>query len=106
MRFEGMAQGGAELEVIGVAVALAFGGQRPGGRGSCWSMGPRPGGQPETFRADHWRCRFLADGDRPVRHADVVAQLMGLMGSGLDFIKTEHLYTFDGVPGFSMGQGQ
>jgi len=65
-----------------------------------------PGGQPETFRADHWRCRFLAEGDGPVRHADVVALLTGLLGSGLDFIKTEHLYTFDGVPGFSMGQGQ
>ena len=90
VRFEGVAQGGAGLEVIGVAVALAFAGQRPGGRGSCWSIGPRPGGQPETFRADHWRCRFLADGDGPV----------------LDFIKTEHLYTFDGVPGFSLGQGQ
>jgi isocitrate dehydrogenase len=25
---------------------------------------------------------------------------------GLDFIKTEHLYTFDGVKGFSLGQGE
>ena len=50
--------------------------------------------------------RFLAGGDGPVEHADVVALLTGLLGSGLDFIKTEHLYTFDGVPGFSLGQGQ
>jgi isocitrate dehydrogenase len=26
--------------------------------------------------------------------------------NGLDFIKTEHLYTFDGTPGFQLGQGQ
>ena len=26
--------------------------------------------------------------------------------TGLDFIKTEHLYTFDGEPGYSVGQGQ
>ncbi|MBZ9715101.1 NADP-dependent isocitrate dehydrogenase [Deinococcus multiflagellatus] len=65
-----------------------------------------PGGQQETRRADHWRCRFLAAEGQEVTHADVVALLSGLLDSGLDFIKTEHLYTFDGVPGFSMGQGQ
>jgi isocitrate dehydrogenase len=26
--------------------------------------------------------------------------------SGIDYVKTEHLYTFDGKPGYSMGQGQ
>jgi isocitrate dehydrogenase len=29
-----------------------------------------------------------------------------LAGRGVDFVKTEHLYTFDGGPGFSLGQGQ
>jgi len=27
-------------------------------------------------------------------------------GSGFDFIKTENLYTFDGVRGFSLDQGE
>ncbi|MFC4637813.1 NADP-dependent isocitrate dehydrogenase [Deinococcus hohokamensis] len=65
-----------------------------------------PGGQQETHRADHWRCRFLAAEGQAVTHADVVHLLSSFLGSNLDFIKTEHLYTFDGVPGFSMGQGQ
>jgi isocitrate dehydrogenase len=26
--------------------------------------------------------------------------------AGLDFIKSENLYNFDGVPGFALGQGQ
>ncbi|MEM6855092.1 MAG: hypothetical protein AAF593_11855, partial [Planctomycetota bacterium] len=29
-----------------------------------------------------------------------------LAAHGLDFIKTEHLYTFDGKAGYSLGQGQ
>ncbi len=26
--------------------------------------------------------------------------------AGFDFIKTEHLYTFDGEPGYSLAQGE
>lgn len=63
-----------------------------------------PDGAPETFCTDHWRCRFLADGQ--ATHADVIALLGRVEAAGLDFVKTEHLYTFDGQPGFSMGQGQ
>jgi isocitrate dehydrogenase len=36
--------------------------------------------------------------------------VLGLLGRinarGLDFIKTEHLYTFDGKPGYSLSQGE
>jgi isocitrate dehydrogenase len=39
-------------------------------------------------------------------HHDLVALLGRLADAGLDFIKTEHLYTFDGNPGYSLGQGQ
>ncbi|WP_424952774.1 NADP-dependent isocitrate dehydrogenase [Deinococcus sp.] len=63
-----------------------------------------PDGFPETRRADHWRCRFLGAG--PVEHLQVIELLRRINLTGLDFIKTEHLYTFDGVPGYSLGQGQ
>jgi isocitrate dehydrogenase len=63
-----------------------------------------PDGLPETFCTDHWRCRFQAKS--AVHHGAVVALLGRAADIGLDFIKTEHLYTFDGVPGFSLGQGQ
>ena len=66
-----------------------------------------PGGLPETLCTDHWRCRFIpAAADATVTHADVVALLGTLAAAGFDFIKTEHLCTFDGVPGYSLGQGQ
>jgi isocitrate dehydrogenase len=64
-----------------------------------------PEGLPETFCTDHWRCRFMADG-APINHQQVVQLLKGVADSGLDFIKTEHLCTFDGAPGYSLGQGQ
>ena len=65
-----------------------------------------PNGLPETFCTDHWRCRFQAADGTSVSPEDVIALLARVHSLGLDFIKTEHLYTFDGEPGFSLGQGQ
>lgn len=66
-----------------------------------------PGGMPETFWTDHWRCRFSrTDASAPVELRHVLGLLGRVADAGLEFIKTEHLYTFDGVPGFSLGQGQ
>jgi isocitrate dehydrogenase len=66
-----------------------------------------PGGLPETFCTDHWRCRFLAKtNDGTVRHSDIVSLLAKVTGVGLDFIKCEILCNFDDIPGFAMGQGQ
>lgn len=65
-----------------------------------------PEGLPETFCTDHWRCRFAADNGQTVTHAEIITLLQAHQKAGLDFIKTEHLYTFDGQPGYSLGQGQ
>ena len=62
-----------------------------------------PDGSPETLCTDHWRCRFVADAVSP---ADVIDLLRRVADAGLDFVKTEHLYTFDGTPGYSAGQGE
>ena len=65
-----------------------------------------PGGAAETFCSDHWRCRFVsdADGAAAVTHAQVAALLRRAADAGLDFIKTENLYNFDGQPGYSHAQ--
>lgn len=66
-----------------------------------------PDGAPETFWTDHWRCRFQAvDAGAPVSHSQIIALLGRLDDAGFPFIKTEGLFTFDGEPGFSLGQGQ
>ena len=64
-----------------------------------------PDGAPETFCTDHWRCRFRSDSDC-VQYSEILDLLRSISGAGLDVIKTENLCTFDGVPGFSMGQGE
>ena len=66
-----------------------------------------PNGQPDTFCVDHWRCRFMADTDGGVLTKQQVINLLGrFQENNLDFIKTEHLYNFDGKAGYAMGQGQ
>ena len=65
-----------------------------------------PDALPETFCTDHWRCRYAAEQDGGFGPEDVVGLLSRLAQSGVDFIKTENLYTFDGERGYSLGQGQ
>jgi len=58
-----------------------------------------PGGIPETFCVEQWRCRFEAK--KEVSYKEVVT-LLGLLEShGFDITKTENLYDFDGKPGYS-----
>jgi isocitrate dehydrogenase len=62
-----------------------------------------PDGQPDTFTVDHWRCRFVADsgeGD-PVTARQILALLERFDVHHFDVIKTENLYNFDGVKGYS-----
>ena len=67
-----------------------------------------PDGLPETFCTDHWRGRFQASGNdkTPTSHAAIARLLQRFADAEIDFIKTEHLCTFDGEPGYSLGQGQ
>lgn len=74
-----------------------------------------PEGHQETFCTDHWRCRFVGElsdleGESPeyanVDRNNIIALLNTLNQAGFDIIKTENLYAFDGVRGFSLGQGE
>ncbi len=77
-----------------------------------------PGGLPETFCTDHWRCRFVSQasrmypGRKDMRHAastdykQIISLMQRLTEAGLDIIKTENLYRIDGKRGYSLGQGE
>jgi isocitrate dehydrogenase len=65
-----------------------------------------PDGLPETFCVDHWRCRFMSPDKTPITHQQVLSLLGRFAAAGYDFVKTEHLYLFDGVEGFTRGQGE
>ncbi len=74
-----------------------------------------PNGLPETFCTDHWRCRFVSSksnviSDQPVYSEIDYDQVLGLLlklnSQSFQVIKTENLYQFDGIRGFSLGQGE
>ena len=65
-----------------------------------------PGGLPETFKTDHWRCRFVNPDGNVLQNEDVIELLQSVQAAGFDFIKTEHLYHFDGERGYSLSQGE
>ena len=98
---------GRDPEVLGPALAAIA-------RDAGWSLkmltnrGVKvwPEGFPETFCTDHWRCRFLPVSGEVVVFADVLRLLEAVDRAGYEVIKTEQLYDFDGLPGYSLGQGE
>lgn len=65
-----------------------------------------PQGFEETFHTDHWRCRFEATNPGMLSPLAIPELMAMALQVGLDVIKTENLYTFDGQRGYSLGQGQ
>jgi isocitrate dehydrogenase len=65
-----------------------------------------PDGFPETFLTDHWRCRFKKTEGETMLNSEIIELLQKASAAGIDVIKTENLYAFDGKPAFSLGQGQ
>lgn len=65
-----------------------------------------PDGFKETFCTDHWRCRFEPKEGVKINNKDIVNLLGKASEGGVDAIKTENLYTFDGKRSYSLGQGQ
>jgi isocitrate dehydrogenase len=65
-----------------------------------------PEGFSETFCTDHWRCRFKPTNGENLTKEEIIALLTKGEAQGIDIIKTENLYLFDGKQGYSLGQGQ
>ncbi len=65
-----------------------------------------PDGMRESFCTDHWRCRFQNAEQSTISHAQIRELLKQVEELGFDFIKTENLYSFDGVRGYSLAQGE
>lgn len=65
-----------------------------------------PDGFEETFCTDHWRCRFKPSLGTHINKQTIIQLLGNAESKGIDVVKTENLYSFDGKQGFSLGQGQ
>lgn len=64
-----------------------------------------PEGMKQTFKTSHWRCRFMAK-NKQATNGEVADLMKKLDEAGIDFIKTEQLYDFDGQEMFSKAQGE
>ncbi len=69
-----------------------------------------PNSMIESPYTNHCSCRFQSSQDvknfKPITHQDIIELLQQFDKLKLDVIKTENLYTFDGVLGFTLAQGQ
>ncbi|WP_022974757.1 isocitrate/isopropylmalate family dehydrogenase, partial [Xanthomonas maliensis] len=65
-----------------------------------------PQGLKQTTRTDHWRCRFVSTGEQAPTPTQICSLLLRLAESEWDVVKTENLYAFDGVRGYSQAQGE
>jgi isocitrate dehydrogenase len=65
-----------------------------------------PAGMKETFCTDHWRARFAKADQSDVTHAQILDLLAQVNKLGFDTIQTANLYSFDGVRGYSLAQGE
>ena len=55
--------------------------------------------------SDHWCCRFMPDSGT-ITHAEIASLLNKFSDAGIDFVKVENLYEFDGKRGYSLAQGE
>jgi isocitrate dehydrogenase len=65
-----------------------------------------PEGFEETFCTDHWRCRFMPTNNGYMAPTHILSLMSAAIALGIEVIKTENLYAFEGKPDFSLGQGQ
>jgi len=66
-----------------------------------------PDGLPESFCTSHWRCRFKSrDLTLEIPASEIWEGIRKASEAGLDVIKTENLYTFNGKRGYTDSQAE
>jgi len=65
-----------------------------------------PDGNPSTFCSDNWRLRFMSTDENHIKTSQVVALMSRMNDAGLNFTKSVMLNNYDGVPGFTVAQGE
>jgi isocitrate dehydrogenase len=64
-----------------------------------------PGGHPETFCTENYRCRFASSAGT-VTQSDIIGVLTRIAATGMEIVKTENLRNYDGLPGYTLAQGE
>ncbi len=64
-----------------------------------------PNGIPETFCVDQWRARFVMSAKGQAMSQEQILSILHLLfANSIELIRTENLYTFDGVAGYSSAE--
>lgn len=63
-----------------------------------------PDGQPETVCMDLWRLRFVSKEPNDRTAKEIAALITQLAEEGVDVVKVENLYTYNGEPGYSSAE--
>lgn len=58
-----------------------------------------------VVEADHWCCRYIPESG-VITHDQITHILNEIAKAGVDFIKVENLYEYDGKRGYSLAQGE
>lgn len=72
---------------------------------SCKGLKVWPGELTRMDVTDRYRCRFSAKSET-ITHKDIANLLARSAEAGIDFLKIENLFTFDGTPGFVKSAGE
>jgi isocitrate dehydrogenase len=72
---------------------------------SCKGLKVWPREDEYLIESDHWCCRFMPDSGI-ITHTQIADLLDAFANSGIDFVKVENLYEFDGKRGYSLAQGE
>ncbi len=65
-----------------------------------------PDGKEGTFCADNWRMRFMSDNGEHIKTSQVLSLMNRMNEAHLNFTKSVMLHNYDGVPGFTVAQGE
>lgn len=66
-----------------------------------------PNKMPETSCIDTWRCRFMSrQKGSPITKLQIAGLITNLAKAEIEFVHTEQLCTFDGLPGYTVAQSE
>jgi isocitrate dehydrogenase len=87
-------------------IKVAYNGQLDLQTIACMGLKLWPRDDKFKIESDHWCCRFMPVNQGSAKHEMVAELLASLAKAGIDFIKLENLYEFDGKRGYSLAQGE
>ena len=95
----------ARVSPLGDKLAALAGNEAKLGMISSKGLKVWPNAEMDSTNTDHLRCRFMA-GSKPLPSTYPGELITRIAAAGLDVLKAEYLFDFDGKPGYTLSQGE